>query len=75
MPSERIRKKHDLIRAALGNGLDEMSKMLIKDTMNLLDHLETKVEVASQAVTNKLQMKSKDLAIVMSIPGIGFVSG
>ena len=24
---------------------------------------------------NKLQTKSKDLAIVMSVPGIGFVSG
>jgi transposase len=75
IPSGRIRKKRDLIRAALGNGLDEISKMLIKDTMDLLDHLETKVEAMSQAVINKLQMKSKDLAIVMSIPGIGFVSG
>ena len=75
IPSGRIRKKGDLIRAALGNGLDEISRMLIKDTMDLLDHLETKVEAASQEVINRLQMKSKDLAIVMSIPGIGFVSG
>jgi transposase len=75
IPSGRVRKKRDLIKAALGSGLDGISRMLIKDTMDLLDHLETKVEAASQEVINKLQTKSKDLAIVMSIPGIGFVSG
>jgi transposase len=75
IPSGRVRKKRDLINAALGNGLDEISKLLIKDTLDLLDHLKTKVEAASQEVINKLQTKSKDLAIVMSIPGIGFVSG
>ena len=75
IPSGRVRKKRNLIKAALGSGLDGISRMLIKDTMDLLDHLETKVEAASQEVINKLQTKSKDLAIVMSIPGIGFVSG
>ena len=75
IPSGRVRKKRDLIKEALGNGLDAISRMLVKDTMDLLDHLETKVEAASREAINRLQTKSKDLAIVMSVPGIGFVSG
>ena len=75
IPSGQVRKKRDLIEAALGNGLDEISRMLIMDTMDLLNSLETKIEAASQEAVNRLQAKSKDLAIVMSIPGIGFVSG
>jgi len=75
IPSGQVRKKRDLIEAALGNGLDEISRMLIKDTIDLLNSLETKIEMASQEAVNRLQAKSKDLAIVMSIPGIGFVSG
>jgi transposase len=43
--------------------------MLVKDTIDLLDRLETKVEAASQETINRLQTKSKDMAIVMSVPG------
>jgi len=75
IPSGKIRKKQDLIRDALGNDLDETSRVLIKDTLDLLDLLETKVEKTSQMILDQLQGKNKDLAIVMSIPGIGFIAG
>lgn len=75
IPSGRIRKKLDLIKAALGSGLNETSRMLIRDGLDLLDNLDAKIEATSNEIFNKLQPRNKDLAIVMSIPGIGFVAG
>lgn len=48
--------------------------MLIKDKLELLDHLEEKVANTSLEILNRLQKRAKDLAIVMSVPGIGFTS-
>lgn len=48
--------------------------MLVKDTLELLDHLEEKVNDTSLEILGRLQERAKDLAIVMSVPGIGFVS-
>jgi transposase len=75
IPSGKIRKKQDLIKAVLGSGLSETGRMLVGDGLDLLDDLEAKIEATSQEILSKLQPKSKDLAIVMSIPGIGFVAG
>ena len=74
IPSGKIRKKQDLIRAALENRLNETNRMLVRDALELLDNLESKIENLSHEVLKKVQQKSKDLAIVMSIPGIGFIS-
>ena len=75
IPSGKIRKKQDLIRAALENVLNDTNRMLLTDALEILDNLESKMEKLSLEVLKKVQQKSKDLAIVMSIPGIGFVSG
>lgn len=75
IPSGKIRKKRDLIRTAICEGLDATSRMLVRDSLDLLDNLESKIEATSHEILNKIQKKSKDLAIVMSIPGIGFISG
>ncbi|MHB8118089.1 MAG: IS110 family RNA-guided transposase [Methanothrix sp.] len=74
IPSGKIRKKQDLIRAALENALNDTNRMLLTDALEFLDNLESKMEKLSLEVLKKVQQKSKDLAIVMSIPGIGFVS-
>jgi transposase len=74
IPSGKIRKKQDLIRAALENVLNDTNRMLLIDALEILDNLESKMEKLSLEVLKKVQQKSKDLAIVMSIPGIGFVS-
>jgi hypothetical protein len=74
IPSGKIRKKQDLIRAALSNGLDDTNRMLVRDALELLDNLESKTEKISHEVLKKIQQRSKDLAIVMSIPAIGFIS-
>jgi transposase len=75
IPSGRIRKKRDLIRAAICEGLNGTNRMLVRDSLDLLDNLEAKIEATSHEILKKIQQRSKDLAIVMSIPGIGFTSG
>ncbi len=75
IPSGKIRKKQDLIRAALDNALGETNRMLVTDALEILDYIESKIEKTSHEVLKKIQQRSKDLAIVMSIPGVGFVSG
>ena len=74
IPSGKIRKKRDLIREALANDLGEINRMLVKDSLEILDEIESKIEKTSHEILKKVQQKSKDLAIVMSIPGIGFTS-
>jgi transposase len=74
IPSGQVKKKRDPIKISLGKGLDKVSRMLVKDTLELLDHLEKKIEKTSLEVLSILQKRPKDLAIVMSVPGIGFTS-
>jgi transposase len=74
IPSGKIRKKKDQIRSALENALNDTNRMLLRDALEILDNLESKMEKLSLEVLKKVQQKSKDLAIVMSIPGIGFIS-
>ncbi len=73
--SKKIKKKRDVIKAALANGLDDTSRMLVKDNLELLDLLKKKIDKTSLEVLSKFQKSAKDLAIVMSIPGISFRSG
>jgi len=75
IPSGQIRKKSDLVGVSINNGLDETSRMIVKDLLELLDITESKIEKTANMVANKMLTKSEDLAIVMSIPGIGFTAG
>ena len=75
IPSGKIRKKQDEIRSALANELSETNRMLISDSLEIMDNVESKIEKTSLNILKKIQNKSKDLAIVMSIPGIAFISG
>ncbi len=75
IPSGRIRKKREIIKSAIAIGLDDMTKFLIKDALEVLDNLENKIENMSRDILGRTLKKSKDLAIVMSVPGISFVSG
>jgi transposase len=73
-PSGKVKKKRELIKASLGKGLDDVSRMLVKDTLELLHHLGQKVNDTSLEILGRLQEGAKDPAIVVSVPGIGLVS-
>jgi len=75
IPSGRIRKKREIIKAAIAVGLDDTTKFLVKDALDVLDNLEKRIETMSRDILGRTLKKSKDLAIVMSVPGISFVSG
>ena len=75
IPSGKVRKKEDLIRASLCNSLNEVNRHIVGDMLYILDNIDSKIEDTSRTIMNKLQPRIKDLAIVMSIPGIGFVAG
>jgi hypothetical protein len=75
IPSGRIRKKREIIKAAIAIVFDDTTKLLVKDALEVLDNLETRIESMSREVLRRTLNKSKDLAIVMSVPGISFVSG
>lgn len=75
IPSGKVRKKEDLIRGSLCNCLNEINRHLVGDMLDLLDSIEAKIEATSQLIVDALQSKIKDLAIVMSISGIGFTAG
>ena len=74
IPSGKIRKKQAIIKASLGKGLDDVSRMLVRDTLELLDQLDKIVNNTSLEILSRLQIRAKDLAIAMSVPGIGFTS-
>lgn len=75
IPSGRIRKKRDIIRDAISIGFDDLTKQLVKDALELLDDLESRIENMSREALRRTLNKSTDLAIVMSLPGIKFVAG
>jgi transposase len=75
IPSGKIRKKEDLIRGSISKGLNEVNRHIVGDLLDILDNIEAKIEATSRMILNKLQPRIKDLAIVMSIPGIGFTAG
>jgi transposase len=75
IPSGRIRKKREIIKGAISIGFDDTTKLLVKDALEVLDNLEGRIENMSREILRGTLNKSKDLAIVMSVPGISFVSG
>jgi transposase len=66
IPSGKIRKKRDIIKASLGKGLDDVSRMLVKDKLELLEQLDQTVNNTSLEILGRLQKRAKDLAIAMS---------
>jgi len=75
IPSGRIRKKREIIKDGISIGFDDTTKLLVKDALEVLDNLETRIERMSREILRRTLNKSKNLAIVMSVPGISFVSG
>jgi hypothetical protein len=60
IPSGKIRKKRDLIRSALDNGLNDTNRMLVRDALEFLDNLESKTEKLSHEVLKKIQQRTSN---------------
>jgi transposase len=72
--SKRVRRKEEALRKALSMGLDETSRMLLKQCLNWIHLFEEEIELVDAEIMRRLADKKDELRILMSIPGFGFVS-
>jgi transposase len=73
--STRIRNKDALLREALSNSLNTTQCILIRTYLDMIDSIQIKIEELDRQIMSKIMRRKDELAIAMSIPGIGFVSG
>jgi transposase len=72
IPSKRVKKNEDQIRAAIRTGLDETQIFLIQSHLNTIDGLTRKLDEIESKIKQGISGRKEDLAIAMSVPGIGF---
>ena len=74
IPVKRIKKKSDQIREALTIKLNCTDIILIRGYLEQIDAIQRNIEELESEIRKRVAPLRKDMAIVMSVPGIGFVS-
>ena len=74
IPSKMVRKKADELRKAIRNGLDPVQVLLIKTNLDAIDYLSEKIKLLDAEIAIKVKPFEEDLNIILSVPGIGFIS-
>jgi len=74
IPVKRLMKKADQIREAIKNGLDITKIQLIRGSLELIAALEKRVDELEAEIRRRVIHKKEDIRILMSVPGIGFIS-
>lgn len=74
IPVKRLMKKADQIREAIRNGLDITKIQLIRGSLELIAALEKRVDELETEIRRRIIHKKDNIRILMSIPGIGFIS-
>lgn len=74
IPSKRVRKKEDELREAIRNGIDPVQVFLIKANLDVIDDISKKIKILEAEIAVKVKPFEKDLEIVLSVPGVGFIS-
>jgi transposase len=72
--NKRIKKKEEELRKALAIGLDETSRLLLKNCLYWIRLYEQAIMEVEKEMMRLLAGKEEELRIIMSIPGFGFVS-
>ncbi len=72
--SKRVKKKEEQLRRALSMGLDETSRLLLQNCLTWIKNFEEEIERIDSEIMRMLVSRKEDLKILMSIPGMGFVS-
>lgn len=75
-PSSRVcfHGKEDQIREALTIQLNCTDIILIRGYLGEIDSIQKNIEELESEIRKRIAPLRKDIAIVMSVPGIGFVS-
>ena len=66
IPSKRVKKNEDQIRAAIRTGLDETQIFLIQSHLNTIDGLTKKLEEIDSEIKHRISGRKDDLQIAMS---------
>ena len=74
IPSKRVRKKENELREAIKNGIDPVQVFLIKANLDVIDDISKKIKILEAEIAVKVKPFEKDLEIVLSVPGVGFIS-
>ncbi|VVB62540.1 Transposase IS116/IS110/IS902 family protein [uncultured archaeon] len=70
----KVKRKADQIREAIKSGLDPSQIFLIKGSLLLMDAIQQRINEVEMEIRNKCTFRRSELAIAMSVPGIGFIS-
>jgi transposase len=70
----RSKKKADQIREAIKSQLEISQIFLIRQPLLLIDQIQKILDEIDDEIRNRISRRKGDLAILMSIPGMGFIS-
>ncbi|NJD03647.1 MAG: IS110 family transposase [Ruminiclostridium sp.] len=72
--SKKILKKEKELRDALKNSLDPARILMIRTYLELIEKIESEIEVLNNEIMCRMQRFKEDLEIAMSMTGMGFAS-
>jgi transposase len=72
--SKRILKKEQEIRQAVTKSLDPARILLIRTYLDLIEKIESQIEILNKEIINRMQKLKEELEIAMSMTGMGFTS-
>lgn len=71
---KQVKKKADQIREAIKGSLDVTQIFLIRGSLELITAFQKRIDELDSEIKRRIAGRKEDLAIAMSIPGIGFVA-
>jgi transposase len=72
--SKKILQKEKEIREAVKNSLDPARIVLIRTYLELIEKIESEIEILNNEIMCRMQRFKEDLEIAMSMTGMGFAS-
>jgi len=72
--SKKILKKEKELRDAVKNSLDPARILMIRTYLELIEKIESEIEVLNNEIMCRMQRFKEDLEIAMSMTGMGFAS-
>jgi transposase len=72
--SKKILQKEQELRQAVTNSLDPARILMIRTYLELIDKIESEIEILNTEIMNRMQKLKEDLEIAISMTGMGFAS-
>jgi transposase len=72
--SKAILKKEQELRHAVTSSLDPARILLIRTYLDLIEKIESQIEMLNKEIMSRMQKLKEDLEIAMSMTGMGFTS-